>query len=438
MASDPQIDLFKKYIQDKKIVIADPGPTARASLSNTLVQMGAKQARIGLASTFEEAEQLIAELQPTLVICDYTLGAKCGLELIQNQKNAEPEAKSRFFVLVTGNTSQTAVARAAEEDVDSFVIKPYTSNILRNSIMRAVFAKIKPSEYAQTLEKGKQEMAEGRIDEALAYFEEAKKLDASPSLAFAYVGQAKLLKEVLREAEANYSAGLSYNKIHYKCLAGLFDTLMAQKRFHEAYEVSKKLSQYFPANPQRLTQVLRLAIINQAYEDIERYYQVFTKIDSRSDEVISYICAALVVCGKYYLQIGAKSRAFELFTKAAIAASGRTRILREIILALTKHNHIKEAREYLGRFHPSEQSGPMYLALDLWIINRSGVPCGEVLKKGRALLAQGVHEPLIYQAVLERSVEAGHLDSVESTLAEATRRWPEQKPVFLKAAKRSQ
>ena len=47
------------------------------------------------------------------------------------------------------------MARAAEEDVDTFIIKPYTASMLKQALSAAVVSKLKPSLYAQLIEQGK-------------------------------------------------------------------------------------------------------------------------------------------------------------------------------------------------------------------------------------------------------------------------------------------
>src|SRR4051812_20395811 len=113
---DKQAELFAAYIQKRKIVIADVSSGARTGLAKSLVDLGAKMNNITLATSYENAVSAINEKKPDVVICDYQLGPRCGLDLLADQRKVRPESKECLFVLVTGNTSQSAVAQAAEED----------------------------------------------------------------------------------------------------------------------------------------------------------------------------------------------------------------------------------------------------------------------------------------------------------------------------------
>ena len=429
---DKNAKLFEKYIADKKILIADVSASSRAGLAKTMINLGAKATLITLAQSYAEAEQEMARIKPHVVLCDYNLGPRCGLDLLQEQRKQNPDSKNSLFVLVTGNTSQSAVAQAAEEDIDMFILKPYTIEVLRNSIIRGAISKIYPSDYVKTIEEGKKLLFAGKADESMVIFERAMKLDPKPSLACFYHGQASLMKQALEPAQKKYSEGLEFNKIHYKCLVGLFELLMTKKLYNEAYDTVKRIARYFPANPQRLNTVLRLAIMTKNYEDIERYYQAFIAMDERNEDLVRYVCAALVVCGKFYLQKNLASRALELFQKAGTTASGRVNILREIIMALLSFDLAKEAPEFLRRFPPDAQSGPDFLALEYAVLDKSA-PAGVVIERGRQLVAKGVHDSLIYKVLIRRSRETGFQDSAESLTHDALAKWPDQKDEILKA-----
>src|SRR5690349_6009690 len=117
---------FAKYLEGRKILIADTSASARSGLYRVLTDLGAKPHQITLVNSFKQAGEQIAQIKPHLVIAEYDLGRRCGLDLLQNQRSQKPEeTKQMIIVVVTSNTSQSAVARAAEEDIDAYLIKPF-------------------------------------------------------------------------------------------------------------------------------------------------------------------------------------------------------------------------------------------------------------------------------------------------------------------------
>lgn len=425
--------IFAEYIADKKVLIADCSGSSRAGLAKLLITLGAKTSNIAMAPTYDVAQDAMKKMSPHVVITEYDLGNRCGLDLLQAQRAAQAESKKSLFILVTSNTSQSAVAQAAEEDVDTFILKPYTLEVLRQAIFKAANAKLTPSEYVKAIEAGKTLLFDGKPDEALVEFEKAKTLDPRPALAFFYHGQAELMKKAMEPAEESFNKGLIHNKIHYKCMVGLYDLQMEKKLYKEAYDLVKRISRYFPANPQRLSSVLRLAVMTQSYEDIERYYQIFIDLDARNEELIKYICAALVVCGKFYLQKNFGTRATELFQKAAVTAGGRTKILREIVLALAQHELTKDALEFLKRFPPQSHTGVDYITCEL-LANDGINPPALTIDAGRKIIAQDIHDPSIYKVLVKRSIETGLNDYAENLKSEGVKRWPNMRDEFVRIA----
>ena len=363
-------ELFAKYLSTATALVADPIRSSRVRLGSILAELGAKQNGILFAGNYEEAMAAIKERKPKIILCEFTLGAHSGLDLLQEQRKQDPQSRDTVFALITGNTSQSAAAAAAEEDVDTFILKPYK-------------------------------------------------------------GQVEQLKEAMETASKEYKKGLSFNKIHYKCLIGLYELMMTKKEHQEAYSVVKKLAQYFPANPKRLAQVLRLAIMTASYEDIESYYRIFTLIETRNDELVRYVCSALIVTGKYYFLNNYNSRAFELLEEAAVSCAGKTSYLKYIIEVLAEFDRFEEARGVLKRFPASAQREPDYLSMDLLIAQKSLAP-GELIQKGRDLIKAGIETPIVYEVLIDASQKARLYDSASELLLKANRNWPDQSKRFEK------
>lgn len=430
MGAGSEAEAFTKYLSTRRILIADPSATARSGMFGIFKDLGAAPNQIVLVNTFKQAVDQIAAIRPDIVVAEFELGKRCGLDLLQTQREQNPEAtKKMLFVVVTGNTSQSAVARAAEEDIDAYVLKPFTVEVVRKILMKAAITKIQPPPYLVAIEEGKKQIEEGKLDDAEKTFMKARELDPSPSLACYYLGHVKFLRQILDQAKGSFNKGLEYNKIHYKCMVGIYEILMKEKDHEQAYEIVKRISQYFPANPKRLSEVLRLAIANAKYEDVEKYYQVFVNIDERDDTLIKYICAALVVCGKYYLSNKHKQRALELFQKAAATGFGRGKILKEIVQALLDFDLNKDAKAFLAKFPAEAQASPEYLLLRFQVVNSEGNR-SLTIEEGRSLLSKGIGDERLYAIMIRASYEAKLTGAAETLYQEAVKKFPNRKTDF--------
>jgi tetratricopeptide (TPR) repeat protein len=293
--------------------------------------------------------------------------------------------------------------------------------------MKYATDKIYPSDYNLKIEAGKRKLEEKEIDSALALFTEAMQLDAKPALAYFYHGFTEEVRMTLSNAESDYGQGLSFNRIHFKCLFALFELFMKQNRNKEAYELAQRMARYFPANPDRLATVIKLAVINEAYEDIERYYQLFCKLDSRNETLVRYVTASLIACGKHYLQKKNFARAVELFARAKSTGLRNPKVLREIILSLLLAELAAEAQVFLEAYPAGLQGTGEFLAMRYASTERN-LQLGASIAAGRKLLSEGVQEYILYATLIRRSIEGGFLDHAEQLLHDALRLWPEKDP----------
>lgn len=414
---------FAQYLEESSIFICDSSSASRTRLAKTLVDLGARASKINLISNFDFAMNELEKSQPRVILTDYMLGGGSGFDLLKAFREKDPQSKDHLHILITGNSSQSAVAQAAEEDIDTYIVKPYTLETLRRTLTSTAVTKFFPSDYMKTIHEGKEFLVSGDVAKAIEIFGRAKSLSPSPTLACFYLGQSEALRQEIEGATTYYSEGLQFNKIHYKCLTGLYDIFHQQQRWEDAYAVVKRISQYFPSNPKRLASVLRLAIITRNYGDIETYYKAFTELENRTDELVKYMCAALVVCGKHYLMNRTRSRAIELFEKVAVSCAGRTNFLKKVIENLCEFKYPKDAVPFLQRF-PIETHNDLDYLVSQFLILDATEGGQKAIQVGRELIDRGVQDPAIHSALIRRSRELGMKEMADAWIFEAVRLWP--------------
>ncbi|MEK6579344.1 MAG: tetratricopeptide repeat protein, partial [Bdellovibrionota bacterium] len=300
---------------------------------------------------------------------------------------------------------------------------------LKNSIHRAVNLKLHPSEYIKTIEVGKTVLVSGKIDEAIQAFNRAVNLSEKPSLAHFYLARANLNKKSLTSAQNHFFEGLRHNQLHYKCLVGLYDVLIAKHRHEEAYQVVKRIAKYFPANPERVSAIFRLAVLTQNFEDIENYYKIFTSIDDRSEDMIRHVSSALVVAGKYFLRKSDIETATRHFQYAVTTAPRRPTVLREIIMSLIERGLVDDARAFFKKTPQDSRYQTNSLAME-YVIRNQLDSTSQIIDSGRDLIAKGFHDPAIYNILIRRSIEAGLIPSAEDLIYKASQLWPQQSETF--------
>lgn len=385
-------DVFKKFMEECEVLVVDKNAGSRNRLLKIVVDLGSKRNMVHTAGTLAEAMTIMAEKKISLVLSDYFIGGGSGFELFKLMRAQQPDNKKLCQVLVTSNISQTAVAKAAEEDVDSFIIKPYTLQSIHDNLTATIMAKIQPSEYIQKIDVAKKHIQAGELDEAMANLKIATSLHSKPALAMFYMGQVEYMRKYLDEAQGSYQEGLAFNTIHFKCLVGLFELFMKESKFVEAYSIVKKISKYFPANPDRLTQIVRLAVRTENFKDMQFYYEVFTSLEERPPVLINYIGAGLFVSGKYLLNNNEQETALQYFDNIAVSCSEYTKFLRAIILQLAEHDLSKEAEKFLSRFPVSAKKEQDYLVSDYILTAKMGFDSHQLVKQGLELYNQKIRD----------------------------------------------
>ncbi len=400
-------EVFKQFLEENEVLIVDKNPSSRNRLLKTIYDLGAKRHMIHTAGSLIEAQEFITTKKIGIVLSDYFIGGGSGFDLFKMIRDKEPNNKNLCLVLVTSNISQTAVAKAAEEDVDSFIIKPYTIQSIQDNLISTVVAKIKPSDYIQKIEEGKALIASGNYAEAITVLKVAVGMHAKPALALFYIGQAEYLKNHVDEATGSYNEGLGFNNIHYKCLVGLYEIFMREEKFTEAYGVVKKIAKYFPANPDRLAQIVRLAIRTNNFEDMQMYYEIFTSLEVRTQSLINYIGAGMYVAGKHCLIENNVDKAMQFFDNIAVSCSEFTKFLRAVIAVLVEHGMHTDAEKFLLRFDATTKDSDDYMVSDFLVSSRMNQDPNFVIKIGLELYNRKIRDYNCMFALIDAMMRGG-------------------------------
>lgn len=425
-------EVFKNFVTTHEILIVDKNASSRNRLLKIMTDLGCKRNTIHTVGSYREAEEIITTKKVGVVLSDYQVEGGSGFDLFKMIREKNPDKKELCLILVTSNISQSAVAKAAEEDVDSFVIKPYTIQSIQENLVATISSKVAPSPYIVKVDEGKDLIFKGMFDEALVSLKEALRLHSKPALALFYIGQAEYLKKEISKAQGSYDTGLSFSNIHFKCLVGLYDLYLKDEKYYQAYEVVKKVATYFPANPDRLTQIIHLAVRTQNFVDMQSYYEIFKTIEERTSNLVNYIGAGMYVSGKHLFVNGEQDAAILYFDNIAVSCSEFTKFLRAIITLLVENDRVADAKRYLDRFPKNTKDSEDFLVSDYMIIGKELDDQNALIKFGLDLYNQGLRDynciTILIGAMEKQNYKP---EKIEPFRAELMSRWPEK---FLDAA----
>jgi|GEM_PF-610670 len=425
-------EYFEGFIANKKILVADASPGVRSGIMMVLKELGARSANVVLCNNFSTAMEEIARVKPHIVICDYNLENHCGIRLLNKQHEFVENASERMSILVTANSRESSIAEAAEEDADAYILKPFTLQLLKDYLLRAVVTKVRPTPYQQALTEGKAKLTLGLVDAAQLSFKRAIGLAPAPALAHYYYGKTCMIQTLLDEAEVNYREGLKFNDLHYRCLSGLFDLLISQKRDLAAYDVATRMMMYFPISPKRLDEMLRLTVRARIFEKVELCLQSYSEMDYRPASLTRSMAAALTVAGIFYLANPHhnSNHPVELFQRALILAGKTPMVFREIITHLLRYKRVTDAQEFLRQYPAEGQADPTYLVLEYFVYDALA-PAPRSVEAGRKILGRGIDDESIYEILIPRTLEVGHVHEAEDLAYMASKKFPNSKQKFL-------
>lgn len=115
-----------------KILVVDDMLTIRKIAKKILTELHFKN--IHEASDGAEAWGIINKEKPfDLIICDWTMPKMSGLDLLHKLRTTEDVAQTPF-ILLTAEADMSQVKIAIDAGVDDYVLKPFTSEILKTRL----------------------------------------------------------------------------------------------------------------------------------------------------------------------------------------------------------------------------------------------------------------------------------------------------------------
>ncbi len=436
MSTDESGDVSKcqAFLKDKKVLIVDPSPAIRSSVARAITDLGARSHHISLALDYKTALSEIKKQAPSVVISDYKIDDKNGLNVFQQAKKisqSQPESKDILFGLITASSSESSIAQAVEEDVDFYILKPFTTLLLKNRLMDVFSSKSAPNPYQLLMSQGKSFLAARDLNEAEIKFKSAVSLSEKPCLPFFYLGKVNEIKQNLKDAEEYYRQGLTFNEYHYQCMLGLQQLYTKQSRESEAYAIGKKLSHIFPINTGTQISMMKLMNYTKNYEDIDHFYELYVETEERPAELSRAMYASLVISGIYFLSIKNEKKAYDLFRQAILASQWDLKIIRRIIDSFIKYNEPALGRELLDSLPDEVKLDATWRLLDFEIYSLLSQSSFAIIEKGRELIRNGVHNLKLYDIIIQKALEAKSKRVAEALAYEAYQAYPDHQERFL-------
>jgi len=119
-----------QQLKDKHILLVDDDAWIRDSMS---ICLSCEGCRVTTAKSAQEGLEALRRGGVDVLICDYQLPDRDGLDLLREAKRVAPEIP---MILITAFGSRQLYAQAAEIGVDIFIDKPFNSHTIEHAITR--------------------------------------------------------------------------------------------------------------------------------------------------------------------------------------------------------------------------------------------------------------------------------------------------------------
>ena len=417
-------------------LIVDGSPSYAQTVACCLKDLGLAHDKIFITRKYDGALDLLKSKKPQLLITEFSIDGKYGLQLINQHTSHSP---SNISVIMTHNNSSTSIAEAAEELVDDYIVKPFQSGNLQERLRSLINRKLNPTDYIKSIRDGKQMLLEGRFDDAEENFQTATRLENRPTLAYYYLGYTNFMDNKFNVAAGEFAKGLSIQPLHYKCLTGKFDTLFEQHSYEDAHSIASTIIENYPIGPKRLGQLFISAVFSGKLDVVPEYYKLFTQLDHKPNELRRVFSAALFTAGRSQINRNDLSKAIECFELGIQVVGPDIEYLTKIVKVLLKTDSAghRQAARILNLF-PNLKVGSREFNILQFQVNAKLLPVAQVIEQGRKFVANRQFDEECYAEFIKILIADNKIVLAEDIAGKALREYPTMRETLNKLLESSE
>ncbi|MBI5178617.1 MAG: tetratricopeptide repeat protein [Nitrospinae bacterium] len=237
-----------EYFKEGYVLVADDMTNMRRTLKNMLKQIGAS-AVLEADDGTTALETLRDNAGCKFALIDWNMPRMTGIAAAKEIR-ADAKIQDTPILLITAEVEEHQVVQAAEVGVNGYILKPFVLKTLEDKIRAIIEARERPPAHVIALKKGEELIKQGKFQEALDVFEEAKKLKENARI-HVEIGSTMELLGQFDKAHGSYAEASKINPKFLK--AHLKNAELHLKRGNEdgALESLTKANEISPGNPDR-------------------------------------------------------------------------------------------------------------------------------------------------------------------------------------------
>ncbi len=331
---------MSEFIKNASVLLVSSRPAHRSGIRKLLVDMGADNQKIEVASDFNQAVEKMSKKTVHLVISDEDI--KPGgdiLDLISSFHTHNPTHHSRLLVLMCAGLTDELKNEFFKKGGDLIIPKPYTSATFIAPLNEIIEKKCNLSE-----------------DEKISLEVEAALTKNNKQSAVEFI---KRLKNP-NSASANYSLGIiskfdqdyakAYQhfvksiekKVDIKILTNLVDVGVKSKKYNDLNKYVENWIKKFPLKNESVPDITRVVIYN-------KNFGLLNEMKTIDHEAKIPIAAGLVVASSVYLDRGERDKSIEYAIKGIEFSGLKPMIVLKALEVLIQAGAKDRAKEVISK-----------------------------------------------------------------------------------------
>lgn len=130
-------EIDKSYLNqvpaDSKILLIEDSGIQAKSIVKLLKDMGYEQ--VSYCATPEEAVDRIKSAKPTLILCDWEMPKKSGIEILKEMR-LDQSISNIPFIFLTAHSSKETVIEAIKNGANDYIIKPPNAKTIAEKFVK--------------------------------------------------------------------------------------------------------------------------------------------------------------------------------------------------------------------------------------------------------------------------------------------------------------
>ncbi|GEM_PF-540558 len=356
-------------------LVAEDMQTMRLLLVQALRQAGFRE--IHRAPNGEQALKLLKEYDCDLALVDWNMPRMDGLQMLEAVR-LDPQVDDIIFIMVTAETLDLKVIRAAEEQQDAYLTKPISAEKLTRRLELILERRLTTARALRWEATGNAQRAvdaflsaaqnrprarwplfglggllarQGRYEEAERCYWRVLELDPEATAALVEMGRMKEAQGQVSEARQLYQRALEISPQFFRAYDALAESLLAEGDAGGALEVLQKaMDRRGTENARRQELLGRLRFQMEHYPLAERAFAKALELKPRQNRLSNHL-----YLGKSILHQGRYQEAAAVFRQAARIGreEGKTAERLDSLLLMTKahalDHQVERAEEVLAQ-----------------------------------------------------------------------------------------